>query len=377
MPNGRDRSLLAEMQVAGRLGRLRARLEEASCDALLVTSLFNIRYLTGFSGSTGMLLVGPGETLFVSDGRYRDQSAEEFARAGVEVSSQIGRPREQLAAVDHGLKGVGRLGVEAEHISWAAKQRLATTMSSISSGGTKVVPTRGLVEEMRVVKDEGELARIELAAGIADVALAQVKEHLTEKVTEQEFALELDFEMRRRGADGVAFETIVASGPNSALPHARPSGRTIPPGDVVVVDFGAEVDGYRSDMTRMLCCGIVASPELQDLLDAVLVAQRAGVRAVKPGARGGDVDAACRESLSTAGYGDAFVHGSGHGVGLEIHEAPAVAAGGSDILEAGAVVTVEPGAYLQGLGGVRIEDTLVVTQTGARALTKSTKDTFC
>jgi Xaa-Pro aminopeptidase len=377
MPNGLERSQLAEMQVAARLGRLRAGLEEASCDALLVTSLVNIRYLTSFSGSTGMLLVGPDETLFVSDGRYRDQSAEEFARAGVEVSSEIGRPAEQLAALDQALKGVSRLGVEAEHISWASEQRLATTMSTIASGLTKVVPTRALIEALRVVKDDGELARIELAAEIADVALAQVKEHLTKQVSEQEFALELDFEMRRRGADGVAFETIVASGPNSALPHARPSDRRILAGDVVVVDFGAEVDGYRSDMTRMLCAGTVASPEMQDLLDAVLVAQRAGVRALKPGSRGGDVDAACRESLSAAGYGDVFLHGTGHGVGLEIHEAPAVTPGGADILEEGAVVTVEPGAYLQGLGGVRIEDTLVITPTGARTLTKSTKDTFC
>jgi Xaa-Pro aminopeptidase len=181
--------------------------------------------------------------------------------------------------------------------------------------------------------------------------------------------------MRRRGADGVSFETIAASGPNASLPHARPSDRRIAAGDIVVLDFGALVDGYHSDMTRTFCVGTLASSELTDMLDAVLVAQRAGVRTLKPGATGAEVDAACRDSLELAGYGELFLHGTGHGVGLDIHEAPAMAAGSTDILEEGTVVTVEPGAYVKGVGGVRIEDSLVITATGARALTKSTKDT--
>jgi Xaa-Pro aminopeptidase len=245
----------------------------------------------------------------------------------------------------------------------------------VSAGGT-LVATHGVVEELRMVKDAGEVARVERAADIADVGLAQVKERLKEGLTEDQFALELDVEMRRRGADGVSFETIVAAGPNGALPHHQPSDRRIAPGELVVIDFGAEVDGYRSDMTRTLCVGGVGAPELLDVLDAVLVAQRAGVRAVRPGATGAEVDAACRISLETAGYGELFIHGTGHGVGLQIHEAPAIAAGSTDILVEGAVVTVEPGAYISGVGGVRIEDTLVVTATGARALTKSTKDTI-
>lgn len=375
MPNGRDRSSLPPMDQRRRLELVRERIADAACEALLVTNLVNVRYLTGFSGSAGMLLVTPDTALFVSDGRYRDQAAAELGAAGIDATVEIGRAAEQLTAIDRATKGLRRLGLEADDITWAGQQRLASSLGCVAAGGT-LVATRGVVEELRIVKDAGELARIELAADIADIGLAQVKERLKEGLTELQFALELDFEMRRRGADGVSFETIVASGPNGALPHHQPSDRRIAPGELVVIDFGAEVDGYRSDMTRTLCVGGVAAPELLDVLDAVLVAQRAGVRAIRPGVQTSVIDDACRDSLHHAGYGDLFVHGTGHGVGLEIHEAPAVAPGSTDILAEGAVVTVEPGAYISGVGGVRIEDTLVVTATGARALTKSTKDTI-
>jgi len=370
-----DRSALPPMDVAGRLGRLRERLGEAGCEALLVTSSTNIRYLTGFSGSSGMLLVMDDGALLVSDGRYRDQAAEQLSAAGVETAIEIGRPAEQVTAIDRATKGLQRLGLEAADISWAAERRLAGSLSCVASGGS-LVATHGLVEALRLVKDEGEVARIELAADIADIGLAQVKERLRADLSELQFAVELDFEMRRRGADDVSFATIVAAGPNAALPHHAPSERRIAPGELVVLDFGAEIDGYRSDMTRTLCVGSVSSPELLDLLDAVLVAQRAGVRALRPGVTGADIDRACRESLEGAGYAELFVHGTGHGVGLQIHEAPAIDRESTDILPAGAVVTVEPGAYISGVGGVRIEDTLVVTPSGARTLTKSTKDTI-
>jgi Xaa-Pro aminopeptidase len=366
------------MAVPARLKALRARVEDTGYEALLVTNLVNVRYLTGFTGSAGMLFVGPDDAILVSDGRYRDQAAEELGGAGVdgEIEVVIGKPSEQLEAIDKVATGARRLGLEAEDITWAGKRRLTEALGQFGAAGGVVVATSAVVERLRVVKDEGELARIEMAADIADIALAQVKELLKESPTESEFGLELDVEMRRRGADDVSFETIVAAGPNGALPHHRPSDRRIEAGELVVVDFGAEVDGYRSDMTRTLCVGSVQSSELNDLLDAVLISQRAGVRAVRPGATGEEVDTACRESLEQAGYGELFVHGTGHGVGLEIHEAPAVSAGSTDILAEGAVVTVEPGAYVAGLGGVRIEDTLAVTAAGARPLTKSTKDTI-
>ncbi len=364
------------MDVASRMGRLRARLAEAGCDALLVTKLVNVRYLTGFTGSAGMLLVRAGDAVLLTDGRYAEQSSAQLRAAGVECSLEIGRPAHQLEVLDTTLKGVARLGLEAEHIAWAEKRRLAGALGGAAGASTSLIATRDVVEALRVVKDAGELARIELAAQIADVALAQVKERLREAVTEQEFALELDYEMRLRGADDVSFETIVASGPNAALPHARPSERRIEEGELVVVDFGAEIDGYRSDMTRTLCVGSPASSQMSDLVDAVLIAERAGVRALRPGVSGDEVDRACREALSRAGCEELFVHGTGHGVGLEIHESPALSRGSADILDEGAVVTVEPGVYVPGTGGVRIEDTLVVTANGARTLTKSTKDTI-
>lgn len=364
------------MDVAGRMGRLRAALGAAGCDALLVTSLVNVRYLSGFTGSAGMLLVLPEGAVLTTDGRYRDQSVDELAANGVECEVRVGRVSAQLEEVDGALGGVKRLGFEAERVTVAERERLDAALGRVASGAVALVATRGLVEVLRTVKDEGEVARIELAAGIADVALAQVKERLHDAPSERQFALELDYEMRRRGADDVAFETIVASGPNAALPHATPSDRRVEPGELVVVDFGAEVDGYRSDMTRTLCVGPPASSEMAELLDAVLMSQRAGVRALRPGATGEEVDAACRASLATAGCEELLTHGTGHGVGLQIHEAPAVGQGSADILPEGAVVTVEPGAYLPGAGGVRIEDTLVVTGSGARPLTKSTKDTI-
>jgi Xaa-Pro aminopeptidase len=365
-----DPSSLPAMEVAGRLGRLRDGLGEAGIDGLLVTKLENVRYLAGFSGSAGMLLVpaGGGEAVLLTDGRYRDQSAAELAAAGVDARVEVAGGAGQLEALGRLVKGTERLGLEAPHVSWALQARLEELVEPVG-----LVPTRGLVEALRVVKDPGEQARIERACEIADVALAQVKERLLSGCTEVELAAELEHEMRRRGASGPSFETIVASGPNSALPHARPTGREIGRGELVVIDFGALVDGYHSDMTRTLCVG-EPPDDLAALVDAVLAAQRAGLHRVAAGVSAGEVDEAARSSLAEAGYGELFIHSTGHGVGLEIHEGPPVAHGSADILQAGSVVTVEPGAYEPGRGGVRIEDTVVVTATGARVLTKSTKD---
>lgn len=368
MPPIFDLESMPAMDVGGRLPRLRQAIESSGCDALLVTKLEHLRYLTGFSGSAGMMLVDGNSALFVTDGRYRDQAGAQLASAGVDVEIAVSDARGQLDALAAAARSVRRVGLEATSVSWDLKERLGAVFAD-----AELVATRGLVEVLRTVKDPGELARIEAACDVADVAIAQTKQLLAEGCTEAQYAAELEAEMRRRGASGPSFATIVASGPNSALPHARPSDRVVGRGELIVVDFGATVDGYRSDMTRTLSVGPL-DDDLTELVDAVFTAQRAGLRVVADGVTGGDVDAACRESLTEAGYGEVFLHSTGHGVGLEIHEAPAVARAAADILRAGSVVTVEPGAYLAGRGGARIEDTVLVGATGGRPLTKSTKD---
>lgn len=358
---------LPSMAVAERVARLVPAFAEAGCDALLVTSLVNIRYLTGFTGSAGLLLVRPGELLFVSDGRYAEQAAEQLAAAGVDARIEISGvgQRDLLQA---GAAGIARLGLEAGAVTWAQQRSYAAEWFP----DAELVPTEGLVEALRAVKDGGEVARIERAAQIADAALAEVRGLLLDGPTEREFGLALDTAIRRLGAEGTSFETIVASGPNGAKPHHRPGDRQVRPGDLVVVDFGALVDGYCSDMTRTLMVG-EPSVTQQRMLDVVAEAQQAGVDTVRAGVGTSLVDAACRAVIGDAGWADAFVHGTGHGVGLQIHEDPRVAATATATLVAGHVVTVEPGVYLPEHGGVRVEDTVVVTAEGCRALTLAPK----
>ena len=365
-----DITTLPPMDVAGRTPRLRDRFAEAGCDALVVTKLVNIRYLTGFSGSAAIVLVLADEVLFVTDGRYRDQAAAQLAAAGVAARVEVGltgdAQRDLLAAA---AKGVARLGLEARDVSWAQQREMAATWFPDAS----LVPTEGLVDDLRVVKDDGEIARIGAAAAIATDALDHVRHRLLDGPTEREFGLELDTEMRRRGAAGPSFESIVAAGPNGALPHHRPDGRRIREGDLVVLDYGALVDGYCSDMTRTVVVGEPTDVQAR-MLEVVTAAQQAGVDAVRAGAACAEVDRACRVVIEDAGWGDAFVHGTGHGVGLEIHEAPRVTYSSADTLAAGSVVTVEPGVYLPEHGGVRIEDTVVVTDDGCYSLTHAPKD---
>ena len=365
---------LPAMDVPGRMARLRTALAAAAdgeCDAVVVTSLTNIRYLTGFTGSAGLLLVLPDEVVLVTDGRYETQSAEQVASTGVAVRIEIGQPARQkeVATTLVAAAGIGRLGLEAAHVSWARQRSLAADWFP----DLALVPTLGLVEGLRRVKDPGEVARVAEAARIADVALATVRPMLADGPTEVAFGQALDFEIRRLGATGNSFETIVAAGPNAAKPHHRPSLRPVEPHDLVVLDFGAMVDGYCSDMTRTVCVG-QPSDEMQRVVEVVRASQAAGVAAVKAGVACSEVDRACRDVIVAAGWGERFVHGTGHGVGLDIHEAPAVAATSSDTLAVGHVVTVEPGVYLAGIGGARIEDTVVVTDDGCWSVTTTSKD---
>ena len=366
-----DLRALAPMDVAARMPRLRAALATLRGDALLVTRLVNLRYLTGFSGSAGMLVVLPDELVFVTDGRYRDQAAEQLATAGVEARIEIaGTNQREVVAGAVAAAGVVALGLEADDITWSQQRAFAQTWFP----DIELLATSGLIEQLRLVKDAGEIARIGAAAAVADVALAHVRHRLVDGLTEQQFGLELDTEIRRLGATGNSFETIVGSGPNGAKPHHRPSTRTIVDGDLVVIDFGALVDGYCSDMTRTVMVG-TPTPTQQRMLDVVTAAQQAGVDRVRAGGTVAEVDGACRTVIDDAGWGAAFLHATGHGVGLEIHEAPRVAATADATLARGFVVTVEPGVYLPDHGGVRVEDTVVVTDDGCRPLTLTPKTT--
>src|SRR5581483_8237745 len=267
---------LPPLETAARLGRLRSAFEPAGCDVLLVTNLANVRYLTGFTGSAGMLLVRGENALLTTDGRYRTQAREQLDAAGVSARIEIGGPADQYRALASAVASA-RVGLEAGAVTWAAQRALGEVFE-----GCELVPTSGVVECLRRVKDAGEAARIEAAAAVADEALATVLPLLASGRTEAEIGLELDFAMRRLGAEGSAFETIVAGGPNSAKPHARPSSRPVGRGELVVVDFGAKVDGYRSDMTRTFCVG-EPSAELREMYEVVMGAQRAGVAAVASG----------------------------------------------------------------------------------------------
>jgi Xaa-Pro aminopeptidase len=360
---------LPPMDFPSRLARLREELDGAGCDALLVTRLVNVRYLTGFTGSAALLLVRPDRALFVSDGRYKEQSAQQLGAAGVDVDIEILNLGQKDVIVE-GAAGVERLGLEADHVTWAQQRRYADEWFE----GTELIATEGLVDQLRLRKDAGEVARIEAACATADAALASIVTRLMEGPTEVEFGLELDTQIRKLGAEGNSFETIVASGPNAAKPHHEPGSRRIQEGDLVVLDFGALVDGYCSDMTRTFAIGEISETQ-QRMLDVVAASQQAGVDAVGAGVEAKDVDLASRAVIDEAGWGEAFLHSTGHGVGLEIHENPRVAQTSEDTLASDYIVTVEPGVYLPEHGGVRIEDTVVVTDDGCRVLTRAPKTT--
>jgi Xaa-Pro aminopeptidase len=349
--------------VQARRRALHGRLAPVDLVGLLVTKPVNVRYLTGFAGSYGALLLLHDRTVFFTDRRYERQAAEVD---GVEV---VLAPGDLIAGVIGVLGSDGDgLGFEPGGLTWGSGQRLRTLLP-----GRAVVPAPELVEELREVKDDDELAAMREAARIGTEALAEVLGGLHAGVTEREVARELEIGMRRRGGDGAAFHPVVAFGEHSAEPHHRPGERPLRRGDLVVLDFGALVDGYRSDMTRTVVFGS-ASPRQREVYELVRRALEAGLAALRPGVSCAEVDRACRQVIVDAGCGDAFSHPSGHGVGLEIHEAPWVRPGGSGRIAAGTPVTVEPGVYLPGFGGVRIEDLAAVRQDGRELLTTAPKE---
>jgi Xaa-Pro aminopeptidase len=350
------------MPTPGRIERLLEKLSETGVDCLLVGWGPDLRYLTGFTGSNGLALVGRDERLFVTDFRYVEQAGEEvdpsFERA--QASGEL------LPWVAQRLSEAGplRLGFDDSNLSVRAYEQLR----ELAPEGVEPVAAGGLVAELRMVKEAGEVELIAAAARVADEAFEEVVGSGVVGRTERELALALEVEMRLRGASGPSFSPIVAAGAHGALPHAEPRDMGVEEGQLVVFDWGAVVDGYCSDCTRTVAAGEV-SGEAREVYELVRSAQQVGLEAVRAGADGVEVDRAVREVIASAGYGERFGHGLGHGVGLEPHERPRLSPRSEDVLQAGNVVTVEPGVYLTGRFGVRIEDLLVVTENGCEVLT--------
>lgn len=322
---------------------------------MLVTDLVNVRYLAGFTGSNAALLVysdGDSPTRLATDGRYRTQAAQQAPDLEVCIERACGRALVGHAAAD----GVSRLGFESHVVTVDGFAALSAELEVV-----ELVGAAGTVEELREVKDAGEIAVLRLACEAADAALAELVDRggLRPGRTERQVGRALEALMLDHGADGVSFETIVAAGANSAIPHHRPTDAVLAAGDFVKIDFGAQVSGYHSDMTRTFALSPVARWQ-HEIYELVADAQQAGREALAPGVSLRDVDAAARQVIADAGYGERFGHGLGHGVGLQIHEAPGINATAAGTLLAGSTVTVEPGVYLPDRGGVRIEDTLVV-----------------
>jgi Xaa-Pro aminopeptidase len=351
---------------ATRGDRLAAALDAREVDALLVTDLVNVRYLTGYTGSSGVALIGPRDLrCFVTDFRYVAQ-AEQQVHGFERRIGENDLLDEALAALP---AGDVRLGIEDQHLSVRLYDRIREAIPP----SVELVRAGGVVEELRLVKDDGEVARIRAAAELADAALRRTLEGGLAGRTEQAVALALEAEMRRLGAQRPSFDTIVAHGAHGALPHASPRDVAIAPGSLVTIDWGAQLDGYCSDCTRTFAVGEPGA-RAREVYELVLRAQRTGLDAVVPGMSGRDADAAARAVIEAGGYGEHFGHGLGHGVGLEIHEAPRLSKASEATLAPGHVVTVEPGVYLPGELGVRIEDLVLVTEDGRERLNTLPKD---
>jgi Xaa-Pro aminopeptidase len=354
--------------MSDRLGRCRRLIEALRIDGILVTDPVDVRYLSGFRGDDATLVVGHGDALLCTDARFWEQVREEVA--DFELSKVTSEPllahsvREAARVLGEGA----RLGYQGAQLSHASYRRLRR----LHRGGLRDV--RQDVTLLRAVKDDAEIAILRQAGAVTDEALGLVVSRGLVGRTEREVAWDLRAEYYRLGAEGEAFGAIVAAGDHGAQAHALPGDRVIRAGELVVVDTGARVDGYCSDITRTFAAGEPAE-ELRSIYEVVLAAQLAGLAAVRAGAHGRrDVDAAARAVIDGAGYGDRFGHGTGHGVGLEVHEAPSLGRTRGDRLEAGMICTVEPGIYIEGLAGVRIEDTVLVTPDGGERLTTSPKE---
>ncbi|MFC4182888.1 Xaa-Pro dipeptidase [Saccharococcus thermophilus] len=347
-----------------KLEKLRALFDEHHIDGLLVTNPYNRRYITGFTGTAGVAVISRDKAVFITDFRYVEQASKQVQ--GFEIVQHTG-PIVEEAAKQVARLGIQKLGFEQEDVSYATFKAYESAVKA------ELVPTSHVIEKLRLIKSESEIKILKEAAEIADAAFEHILSFIRPGVKEIDVANELEFFMRKQGATSSSFDTIVASGYRSALPHGVATEKVIEKGELVTLDFGAYYKGYCSDITRTIAVGAI-SDELKTIYDIVLQAQLRGMNGIKPGMTGKEADALTRDYISEKGYGEYFGHSTGHGIGLEIHEGPALSVRSDVVLAPGMVVTVEPGIYIPGLGGVRIEDDTVVTENGNEPLTHSPKE---
>jgi Xaa-Pro aminopeptidase len=346
--------------------RLRALMEARRTTLLLVTNLVNIRYVTGFTGSAGIALIGPRQGFLWVDPRYTLQAREQVH--GLEVIE------EKKGALQGAVAWLGKtrardLAYEASNLTCSQYERFRTE----AGRSLRLKPGGDLIEDLRVVKDRGEIETMRRAGKLTTEVLQEVLTLAKPGVKECDLAAEIEYRMRKKGAEGAAFETIVASGPRAAHPHARPSSKPLQESELVILDLGAILSGYAADMTRTIFLG-EPSRRVRSLYSAVVKAQRGAVRSVQDGVKAGEVDSTARRILADRGVAQYFTHSTGHGVGLEIHEQPRLGKDETTCLRAGSVVTVEPGVYLEGFGGIRVEDTILVGQEGPEVLTPASTE---
>ncbi|WP_100404767.1 M24 family metallopeptidase [Bacillus solitudinis] len=348
-----------------RIDGLRGRFKELNIEGMLVTSAYNRRYLSHFSGTAGVLLISEKEAVLVTDFRYMEQAkeqAKEFTivqHTGpifVEVAKQVER------------LGIKNIGFEQSHLTYEAHQLYKKFIES-----ARLVPISGVIEELRMIKDQQEIKIIQEAADIADATFEHITTFIRPGIKELEVSNELEFYMRKQGALSSSFDIIVASGYRSALPHGVASDKIIEKGELVTLDFGAYYQGYCSDITRTIAIGAI-STELKEIYDTVFEAQARGMQGLKPGLTGREADALTRDYISEQGYGQYFGHSTGHGLGMEVHEGPTLSLKSDTVLKPGMIVTVEPGIYIANVGGTRIEDDTLITENGNRSFTKSPKE---
>ena len=352
-----------------RLERLRARLEEKDLDAILISSAENRRYVSGFTGSAGYLVASRDSAVLATDFRYTEQAGIqapdfEVTKAGSDWSWLVDLLKERR---------FGKIGFESHQVTVAGYRHITTALDGLPfADRPTLVATAGIVEGLRTIKDQEELALMQRAIDTADAAMEAVSPTIEPGESEREVAWRLEKAMRELGADSLSFDTIVAAGPNGAMPHHRPTDRAIAAGEPVVIDMGAKVGGYCSDITRTFCVG-TPDETFRKIYDIVLGSQLTAIATVKAGMSGGEADSLSRVVIAEAGYGENFGHSMGHGLGLVVHEYPRVGPKSEDPLQEGTVFTVEPGIYLSGWGGVRIEDVVLLEKDGARPLSKAAK----